>query len=354
MAKKSGVKGQKKPIKAAVLGLGRSGWNIHIARMRNDPRFIVTAVTDPMADRRAQAVSELGCVAYESIDELLKNADADVIVNATPTHLHVETTLAAIKTGRNVILEKPVAQTTADARKMVNAAKKKGIKLFFHHNYRFGSCQRHLREVVESGLIGRLFEIKHRGLSFNRRWDWQTLKKFGGGLLGNHGTHFIDAIMYIMGDPVKEVFSDLKLVSDAGDAEDHIKVLLRTKTGIIADVEISTSCAYPEPMWTMLGSHGTLVSDGKTSTVKFFDPKKVEKKKADTEPQPERKYIRDELPFEEKTMPSESAIKTDFYDNIFEVMREKGKMFVTPESVLDVLAVLEKAASQKILNYREI
>ncbi len=76
------------PIKVGVVGLGRSGYNIHIARMRNDERYQVTAVTDWLEDRRGETGKELGCAVYEDHRALLKGADADVVVVASYSDTH--------------------------------------------------------------------------------------------------------------------------------------------------------------------------------------------------------------------------------------------------------------------------
>ncbi len=351
--KKAAKKTAKKPIKVAVLGLGRSGWNIHVARLRKDKRYIITAVSDPMAERREQAEKELGCESYSTIPALLKSADAELVVNATPTKFHVDTTLAIIKSGRDVLLEKPVATSHADGRKMANAAKRAGKRLFFHHNQRLAPDARHLRDIAESGLIGRIFEVKVRMQFFKRRYDWQTLRRHAGGMLGNQGTHYIDAAMYVVGDKVKDVLSTRQLVSDAGDAEDHVKSMIVTKNGTVIDVELSSSCNVPESKWTILGTRGTLTCDGEITEVSYFNAKDVKPLVVDTKPIQSRQYIREDLPWKKKTMKAVGKEKRDFYDNVFEVCREKAEMFITPDSVLEVLKVMDKIADAKIQNIRD-
>jgi Predicted dehydrogenases and related proteins len=111
---------------------------------------------------------------------------------------------------------------------------------------------------------------------FNRRNDWQTLQKFGGGNLNNTCPHFIDAALLLLGSPVKRIFTDLQLTTDVGDADDHTKILLKGENGRFIDLEVSTSCAFPEYKWTLLGTAGTLRSDGKESELKYFDPAELQ------------------------------------------------------------------------------
>lgn len=345
-----------KPINVAVVGLGRAGWSIHVARMRGHPEFQITAVADFERSRRDEAKAEFQCETFEDYKSLLKSADAELVVVASHSSTHAEISCAALKSGRHVVVEKPMSTTVAGAQRMIAAARSAKKKLFVHQNYRYHPDCRHLMEVVQSGEpIGRVFEIRIRILQFARRNDWQTLKKYGGGVLNNTGPHFVDMGLQLLGSPVKDVWADLQLVTDAGDTEDHAKLLIRGKNGRVVDLEICTSCAFPEPKWTLLGSNGTLVSDGKTSKIKRFDPTKVKPLAVDETPPAGRRYGNDDvLPWEEYETPSVGTATGDFYDNVYAVLRDSAKQDITPESVLEVTKVIERAKKgTRITNVRD-
>jgi len=334
-----------KPIQAAVIGLGRAGWDIHVKRMRGRPEFRVAAVVDFEEGRRQEAAKEFGCATFSDYQSLLQSADAELVVVATTSATHADVSIAALRSGRHVIVEKPMATSVADAERMIEAAKAAGRKLFVHQNYRYNPDSRHLLEVVRSGQpIGRVFEVRIRVLHFARRNDWQTLKKYGGGVINNTGPHFVDMALQLLGSPVKDVWSDLQLINNAGDTEDHVKLLLRGENGRVVDLEIGSSCAFPEPRWTLLGSDGTLVSDGQTSKIKRFDRSKIEPLEVIETPPEGRRYGNDDkLPWEEMEVPSVGKDAGDFYDNVAGVLRRGAKQDITPESVLEVMKVIERA-----------
>src|SRR5437016_2318805 len=112
-----------KPIKVGVVGLGRAGWSIHVARMRGSKEFQITAVADLEESRRHEARSEFGCDACVDYKPLLKASDAELIVVASQSSTHAEISIAALKSGRHVIVEKPMATSVKDARRMIAAAK---------------------------------------------------------------------------------------------------------------------------------------------------------------------------------------------------------------------------------------
>jgi predicted dehydrogenase len=337
-------KSKKKPIHVGVLGLGRAGWDIHVAGIRNDPRYQIVAVMDGLPERLDQAREEFGCETFKNPKDLLAKTRADLIINAMPSQFHGSLTRAAFQAGCHVAVEKPIARDVKEARSMIRAAKAAKKKLFPHHNYRFTAMVKHLHEVINSGILGDVFEFDFNVAQFARRNDWQTLKKNNGGLLNNHGTHCIDWVMQLMGSPVKDVFSDMKLVADSGNTEDHVRLLLRAQSGCLADFHLSTATNATLPALLILGTCGTLTNDGGTSTIRYFDPKKVKELPVDTRPPAGRRYGNsDKLPWREKTMKVESRDKTTFYDNVYSVIRERGKQVVTPESALEVLKVLDRA-----------
>jgi scyllo-inositol 2-dehydrogenase (NADP+) len=333
-----------KPINVAVVGLGRSGYDIHIHRMRGDDRYRITAVADWLPDRVEEVEREFRCATYLNHRALLRDADAEVVVVATYSNTHPSITRDVLRSGRHAICEKPMADSVAAAQSMIAAARKAGRKLFVHHNYRFFPETRHLIDVVRTERIGNVFEIRLRSLDFARRNDWQTLQKFDGGVLNNTCPHFLDIGLQLIEAPVVDVFCDLKLISDVGDVEDHVKVVLRAANGRVYDLEVSTSCKFPEPKWTLLGTQGTLVSDGRTSTLAWFDPKELGKLKPIETPPRGRAYGNDDvIPWQTEEVPSVGPSIGDFYDNVWAVLREREPMGVKPEEALDVVRVTQAA-----------
>lgn len=333
-----------KPIKVAVVGLGRSGYNIHVARLRRDERFQITAVADWMADRAGEVAAELGCEQYPDHRSLIKIADAEVVVVATFSDTHVSVSRDVLRGGRHVVCEKPVSDSLPAARSLVQTAEKTGKRLLVHHNTRFAADTQHLLEVIRTKRIGEVFEIRMRAFDFSRRNDWQTLLSHHGGVMNNTCSHFIDAGLQFLEAPVVDVFCDLKQIAAAGDAEDHVKVVLRASNGRVYDMEVSSVCKSREPKWTVLGSRGTLVSDGSTSKIEWFDKKAVKPLKVVEAPSQERAYGNDDqLPWQSEEVPSRGPSIGDFYDNVWSVLREKGKLIVTPEQALEVVRITQIA-----------
>ncbi len=341
---------KKSPITVGVLGLGRAGWSIHILGIRDRTDFKVVAAVDRLEERRAQAENELGCETYKDFKSMLKGCAElpELIIVANQTQDHCPSSITAMKAGAHVLVEKPCGIDAREVKRMIAASKKTKKKLFMHHNYRFKNSSQYLFQHMKRSPIGPVFEIHANMVGYARRIDWQTQRRLGGGLLGNHGTHVVDIILQMLGAPVKDVFCDMKHVCDAGDCEDHCKVMIRAKNGKVADLTLSTSMAVELPQWILCGAYGTMtIDDKRNARLKYYSPKKVPKLKVDLQAPPERKYGTGEvLPWVEKDEKANGRDIGNIYDNIVSVLRKGGKMYVTPESVLETVKLLDACRRQ--------
>ncbi len=344
MSEQSSFGGDGQPIRYAIVGLGRAGWEIHVNQLRGRPDARITAVADPLAERRDQAVAEFECRAYDSLAKLLKKSDdIDVVVIATPSAHHAADTKRCFKAGRHVVVEKPMAASVAEAESMVRAADDAGRQLFVHQNYRFFPEFTYMRDVVRGDVIGGVYHVRNYLSQFFRRDDWQTLAKNGGGLLNNWGAHFIDQILQLIDSPLVQACGDLQQIASAGDVEDHVKAFLRFENGATADVEISNAqnVAVPLPKWILCGTHGTLTCDGQRFTLRWFDPAAAPPLTVREGAAKDRKYGNDDkLAWQEKVTDVQPRVRGAFYDNVYAVLRKDEPMYVTPQSAIDVMRTI--------------
>ncbi|MCC7519924.1 MAG: Gfo/Idh/MocA family oxidoreductase [Verrucomicrobiae bacterium] len=333
-------------IPVAIVGLGRAGWAIHGTQLRARRDFKIVAVADLDAARRAEAEKVLGCPAYATLKALLKTTSAQLVVLATPSSCHEAETLQVFRSNRHCIVEKPMALTHDGAQRMIAAAQKARRRLFVHQNLRFEREFAFLRRTIARGVLGRIFEVRATLTSYHRRYDWQTLRRHGGGLLNNLGAHILDLTLQLLDGPVVSLMSDLRHLKDAGDCEDHAHLFMKTRSGQVADVTLSTAIALPAgPRWMLLGTCGTLICDGKTAKLCFFDPRRMPALKALDGPAPGRAYNGAAAPLWKEETHDLAAVAPPegFYDNVVAVLRRGAKMAVPPESVARTIRVIEEA-----------
>jgi len=339
-----------KKVTVGVVGLGRAGWNIHVRALRDNANFQIVEVADPTAERRQEAETELGCRAFESIDQMLEQGSAELIVVATPNPFHESDALKVLASGKHCVLEKPIAMTYSGAKSVVDLAREKNLHLFVHHQHLFAPEYNFIREVMESGVLGEVFEIRFNWVGYSRRNDWQTLKKNGGGHLNNHGPHALTSMLALLNAPVSALLATSQHIKDAGDAEDHAHLFLQTANGRTGDIFLSTACALPQPKFTVLGSFGTMVSDtGETAKLRFYDPAQAAPLEVIDGPAAGRKYgSGDQLPWQEEERPVQPiADPGTFYGNVSAVMAGSAEIRVTPESALEVTRAIQWAYEGK-------
>jgi predicted dehydrogenase len=127
--------------------------------------------------------------AYLSLDEMLK--DVDIVAICTPPDTHAELAIAAMKYGRHVLVEKPMATSVNEAREMVRTAEKVGVKLAVNHNFLFANAVRETHRVLEEGSIGELDHIVGLYMSGEYRRLPQWISKLPGGLFYDEIPHYI-------------------------------------------------------------------------------------------------------------------------------------------------------------------
>jgi predicted dehydrogenase len=333
-------------IRVGIAGLGRSGWSIHAELLSQLPdRYAVTAVVDADEQRRVEAVDRFDCQAYTEYDQLLADPGVELVVVALPSHIHADGSIAALRAGKHVVCEKPMATSLPDADRMVDAADQSDRVLTIFQQRRYNPDFVTVRRVVESGVLGRIVQINIRASKFSRRWDWQTLKQFGGGSLNNTGPHFVDQALQLFGDAEPQMlFCHLDRTLALGDADDHVKLVFKGENAPTVDIEISSCDAYPSDTWHILGTQGGLRGTANELHWKWVDPATMPPRELDTQPTPDRSYNRDNLTFEAdswRLAEHEGPTHIDYYVDLYNTIRNGAPLAVTPQSVRRVIWMQE-------------
>src|SRR5688572_18244881 len=126
------------PIRVAVIGLGRAGWDIHAMALEKLPeKFRIVHVVDRDAARREEATQRFGCRATDNFDAVVADHDVELVIIATPNLLHAPQTIAALRAGKHVVCDKPMATSVAEADAMIAAARESGKVLTVFNNMRY-------------------------------------------------------------------------------------------------------------------------------------------------------------------------------------------------------------------------
>lgn len=352
-----------KQLRIAILGQGRSGRDIHGDCLKNmQDSYKVVAIVDPLEHRRKRAEEEWGCETFESHHSLLGRKDIDLVVNATPSHLHVPITLDLLKGGLNVLCDKPFARTVPEVDNMINAAKENGKLLVIFQQSRFAPYFQQVKKVIESGVLGRIVQISIAFNGFARRWDWQCIQAFNGGSLLNTGPHPLDQALQLFGNDVEpEVVCIMDRANTFGDAEDYVKLILKAPGHPVVDLEISSCCAYPCYTYNVQGTRGGLKGSMDHIDWKYFKPEEAPEQSLISIPLMNEdgtpKYCMEQLKWHENSwdVPEDQknlmpVIARTYYEMLYRSMTQDVELEVTPEQVRRQIAVIEECHRQNPLS----
>ena len=286
----------KDKARIAVAGCGVAGWMGHLPWIWAHPNAEITAVCDSdlVRARQAQERFDVGFVTT-SFDEILQRDDVDGVCICTPQRFHREMTVAAVRHGKHVLLEKPMGLNVQECREMLDAADKANVFLMVGHEKRFNYACQKVKEIIDSGDLGKVFSfdvhwcatVKNdpdklipEGYRGNYEWRWKDTSS-GGGILLDHLPHYVDLWRWWTDSEVDTVSAEVLNVTrdllgkpEIATWEDYCRVSLRFKNGTLANFETGTVGRGLSPIlhngsnlgeWsefgTLLGTRGQLVYD---------------------------------------------------------------------------------------------
>lgn len=315
-------------IKGAVIGYG-AAFNMgkaHANMMQNTEGIECVAICDIDPERTKAAKADFPHVStYNTIEDLLGDKDVELIANVLPHSLHGSVTVASLKAGKHVVVEKPMCVTIAEATEMINTAKENDVMLSVHHNRRWDADFWTLRELVHSGVIGKVFSVDMWGGGYGRPnpdW-WRSVKAVSGGQFYDWGAHYLDWLLNIIEAKMINVtgFYQSNLVWKDITNEDHVQAIIRFADGAVANIQMSNIAKIGGPRWKLLGSHGAIISEEGQFKVL-----------SEVEGEPAEQMV------DHHGRPGPS-----YYQNIVVHLNDGEPLIVTPESARRVIAVMDLA-----------
>ncbi len=246
--------------KIGIIGYGGQGaW--HAKQAEGSDVVTVGGIFD-VAEKRVQAALDAGLRAYATREQMLSDPEIDIVVCATPNDVHKEIVLAALRAGKHVICEKPVALSVADFDDMVACAEENGRLLTVHQNRRWDVDFLAIKGLIQSGEIGEAISIESRVHgSRGIPSDWRCHKEFGGGMILDWGVHLIDQMLCLINEKVTQIYCQTTNVT-TNEVDDGFHLHLTFADGKRATVEVGTYNFLAMPRFYMQCKSGTaLIED---------------------------------------------------------------------------------------------
>lgn len=255
-------------IKVGVIGYGASfNMGRHHLREMETAGMTPVAVCDIDSTRLIAAQQDFpGIATYESPAAMLKDTDAQLITVITPHNTHAQLAIQCLNAGKHVIVEKPMAITTAECDAMIAAAKKHRRLLSAYHNRHWDGCILQAMQTLRSGVIGDVYRVTAFMGERNKPRDWwRSLKSVSGGILYDWGVHLLEYTLQIIDAGIVEVSGFAHegywaaQVAWSGDAnEDEGMAVIRFDNGALATLCTSQlACDHKRPWVEVTGTKGT-------------------------------------------------------------------------------------------------
>ena len=251
-------------MKVACLGMGWWSDVLADAIKRSGKLEIVTCYSRSEAKRNAFA-SKYQCKAAKTYEEILEDKGIEAVINTTPNDAHLESTAAAARAGKHVFLDKPIANTIADARAITAACRQAGVVLAIGYQRRRESQFRWVKKQIEAGVFGRLVNAESN-ISRDRAgkidlgsWRYQA-SGMPGGVMLQIGVHYTDVLEYLVG-PVAAVNARLAQLVLPGDNPDVASLVLEHENGALSTLNASYASASENYVMNIYGKEASAYYD---------------------------------------------------------------------------------------------
>jgi len=259
-------------ISVGIIGMGRSGWELHGAYLHRAPGYRVVAVCDQAPERLAQAADAFGAEPYVEWRQLLQKADVQLVVVAAVSNLHAEMAIAAMKAGKDVVVEKPMATSLAEAHAMLEESIRSARLLTVFHNRRWDRDYLTLKGFVEQGLLGELLTLDSRVMTYGSEWanygvphfdpQWRLRAAHGGGFLADWGPHLLEQVLDLTKQFPESVSAQLRGQLWTEEVDDYFHLRLVFPSGLLVTLEATNNARMALPRWFVMGTEGTLWAEG--------------------------------------------------------------------------------------------
>lgn len=239
------------PLRIGLIGCGEIAVS-NARAVQAAPNAMIAAVAD-VNEAVAQDMAERYEVPYSTTaDDLLARDDVDAVLISVPHFLHAPLAIQAVRAGKHVIVEKPMATTLAEADEMLAAAREAGVHLVTLYCQRYLPYVQRAKALIDQGAVGKILGVAFQyytdkpvsyytsGFSGRVATEWRLSKeKSGGGILTFNLVHYLDMIRYLTGLEVTRVYGDFGALETPLETEDTISVTLRFSNQAIGSLTAS-------------------------------------------------------------------------------------------------------------------
>lgn len=249
-------------VKAGLCAFGMSGKVFHAPFLKEHPGFFISAVVERSKEESKEKYPE--ATIYRSVEEMLQNADVELVIINTPVQTHYEYAKKALEAGKNIIVEKPFTVNVEEAEELVKLADEKGLFLSVYQNRRFDRDFKQVQNILNEGKLG---VIKEAEIRFDRfrttpsgKQHKESPDQIGSGSLHDLGAHLVDQAVQYFGYPEK-LFADVFSMKGSEFANDYFEILLFYKNNLRVRLKSSVFTKEDHYAYKIHGDKGSFLQE---------------------------------------------------------------------------------------------
>ncbi|MCE5300054.1 MAG: Gfo/Idh/MocA family oxidoreductase [Spirochaetia bacterium] len=267
-----------KKLRVGVIGAGKIAERLHLPGYKDTPAAEVVAICDVIKSKADALAKQFNIPAvYTDYKKMIKEAGIDAVSVCLPNYLHAPVTIFAAQNKKHILVEKPMGLSVKEMKLMIKTAKANKVMLMVEQTHRFDPAHEVLKDVVDSGIIGKIVSIRgklgHSGPEYwsdNSPWYFEE-KKSGGGCTTDVGIHILDVIRFITGKEIESVTGFMaNLVKKKFILEDNVEAALKFTDGSIGVYEASWTNSPYEVVVQLYGTKGKAIVNQSN-----YDPQRV-------------------------------------------------------------------------------
>lgn len=340
-------------------GTGNAVWGADSSK-DSDPNIILQTKGDTdisqklelagvydIAKERMDWAAKRGYACYESFEAILKDQTVDIVLIATPNHLHKDMAIRSMEAGKHVLCEKPVMMSSKELEEVMQISQKTGKVFYPRQNREWDRDFRIIKKIYDENLIGKCTRIETRVHgSRGIPGDWRGKKEFGGGMMMDWGVHLLDRLLLMVKEKVSSVYCKLSYITTS-EVDDGFTIYLNFANSLTAVVEVGTCNFISLPLWYMTGDMGTVRIDdwkcnGKMVRLSSWEDKDAKPILAGAG-LTKTMAPRDGNSLKEMPLPDIEFDNNELYSNLVDTINGTAKQIVTQEHALRVLRLMEAA-----------
>lgn len=249
-------------VKVGLCAFGMSGKIFHAPFLKQHPGFFLGAIVE--RSKEESKIKYPDAKLYRSVEEMLENADVEVVVVNTPVQTHYEYVKMALESGKNVIVEKPFTVKASEAQELVNLAESKNLFLSVYQNRRFDRDYLQVQKIISEGKLGDIKEVEIRFDRFRTEPSAKEHKENpelnGSGSVHDLGSHLVDQATQFFGYPEK-LFADVFSMKGETFANDYFEIVLYYKDNLRVRLKSSVFTKEDHFAYKIHGSKGSFLQE---------------------------------------------------------------------------------------------